>query len=76
MLKMEQNNYMFGDTDANVFDIWRCLSLLTLLKVLNSIKFTIFLSCFTCENNNALRVDRRSVCIHQLWWTEVFVCVV
>lgn len=27
----------------------------TLLKVLNSIKFSVFLYCFTCENHSALR---------------------
>lgn len=46
-------------------------------KVLISIKFTIFSSCFTCENSNALRVGAKSVSVHQLLWTKgCRVCVV
>lgn len=54
---------MFGGTVSGVFWYMEMLSLLTLQKVLSSIKFTTFSSCFTCEDDKALRVGGR-VCLH------------
>lgn len=54
---------MFGGTVSGVFWYMEMLSLLTLRKVLSSIKFTTFSSCFTCEDDKALRVGGR-VCLH------------
>lgn len=66
MLKMEQKiNFTCLVIQMQMFLIHGDVKSFDFTKVLNSIKFSIFLYCFTCENHNVLRVNR-SVCIHQL----------